>query len=298
MVSFNAFLQVLTSALVSIGVLSALLLIDATVAIFAAILFGGLYFLIGKFMKSKLRHNSRQISLATKLQVKAIQEGLGAIRDLILDGSQPFYLNTYRQADVPLRLLSAENGFLATSPRYAFEALGMVAIALLGCFMVLQKGSGNFVVPLLGALALGAQRLLPALQQIFNGWALINGFSSALESVLEVLNQPLTPYISSANPYSLSKSIQFHNVYFRFAPSLPDVLRGLDFHICTGERLGVIGSTGSGKSTAIDLLMGLLAPTSGRVLVDGKDLHDPGSPELLASWRSAIAHVPPEYLFG
>ena len=70
------------------------------------------------------------------------------------------------------------------------------------------------------------------------------------------------------------------------------MLRGLDLEICRGERIGLIGSTGSGKSTTVDLLMGLLAPSAGRVLVDGMHLHDPAHPERLAAWRAAIAHVP------
>ena len=72
----------------------------------------------------------------------------------------------------------------------------------------------------------------------------------------------------------------------------PDVLRDLDLEILRGERIGVIGSTGSGKSTTVDLLMGLLEPTTGSILVDGKNLHDPKDPELLLAWRASIAHVP------
>ena len=92
-------------------------------------------------------------------------EGLGAIRDVLLDGSQPTYLRIYRQADRPQRQLQAKNGFLGAFPRYALEALGIVAIALLGGMLVIQRGSGTAVITLLGAMALGAQRLLPALQR-------------------------------------------------------------------------------------------------------------------------------------
>jgi len=95
-----------------------------------------------------------------------------------------------------------------------------------------------------------------------------------------------------AEPLPLRKSIRLEKVRFRYGPDQPEVLRGLDLEIRRGERIGLIGSTGSGKSTTVDLLMGLLAPSAGRVLVDGADLHDPAYPERLAAWRAAIAHVP------
>ena len=147
----------------------------------------------------------------------------------------------------------------------------MFAIALLGGLMVLQRGSGAAVIPLLGALALGAQRLLPALQQVYSGWAVLKGYSSAIQAVLDMLNQPLPQHTERAAPFQLKKGISFQSVTFRYAEDQPDVLKGLNLEINCGECIGVIGSTGSGKSTTVDLLMGLLEPTAGRILLDGND---------------------------
>jgi ATP-binding cassette subfamily B protein len=182
--------------------------------------------------------------------------------------------------------------FLSTFPRYALEALGLVAIAVLGGLLVLQRGSGSAVIPLLGALALGAQRLLPALQQIYGGWANLNSWSASLAAVLELLEQPLPQQQAVAEPLPLQQSLQLQAVRFRYAPELLEVLQGVDLEIRRGERIGLIGSTGSGKSTLVDLLMGLLPPSGGRLLVDGQDLHDPAHAERLAGWRAAVAHVP------
>lgn len=290
--ALTSLLQLVTATMVTAGLLAGLLLIDWAVALGAAALFGGVYGLLAITTRNELQHNSQLIAAAAKQQIKALQEGLGAIRDVLLDGNQRTYVEIYRQADLPQRQLQAKNQFLGTFPRYALEALGMVAIALLGGLLVQQEGAGGSVIPLLGALALGAQRLLPALQQIYGGWSSLKGFNADLAGVLALLNQPLPPHVNVAEPLPLREGIRLEGVHFLYGPEQPEVLRGLDLEIRCGECIGLIGSTGSGKSTTVDLLMGLLAPSTGCVLVDGADLHDPEYPQRLTAWRAAIAHVP------
>jgi len=290
--ALNSLLGLITATIVAVGLLTGLLLIDAQLAVAAAALLGATYGIIAISARRELRHNSRQIAEAATQQLKVLQEGLGAIRDVLLDSSQSTYLHNYQQADRTQRQLQAKNLFLGAFPRYALEAMGMVAIALLGGLLVLQRGSSAAVIPLMGALAIGAQRLLPALQQIYSGWAVLKACNSAIHSVVEMLNQPLPPLVGVTKPLSLCEGISLEAVHFQYGPDQPEVLQGLDLKIRRSERIGLIGSTGSGKSTTVDLLMGLLVPTAGRILVDGVDIHDPAHPELLAGWRSAIAHVP------
>ena len=291
-VALTSLLHLTTSAVVAAGLLAGLLVIDAPVAVALAALFGSAYWALAITARRELRRNGQKIAEASSQQLKALQEGLGAIRDVLLDGTQPTYLDIYRQADRPQRQLGAKNAFIGTFPRYALEALGMVAIALVGGALVLQRGSGAAVIPLLGALALGAQRLLPALQQIYRGWASLKGANAAIQSVLTMLNQPLPPLVQVAEPLPLREGICLAGVHFRYGPDQPEVLRGVNLEISRGQRIGLIGSTGSGKSTTVDLLMGLLVPTAGRLLVDGEDLHDSSHPERLVAWWGAIAHVP------
>ena len=290
--ALNALLQSTTAAVVAVGLLIGLLFIGVSVALLSAALFGSCYLALAVILRRELRRNGQKMAEASRLQVKALQEGIGAIRDVLLDGSQQTYLEIYHKADRPQRQLAARNTFLGTFPRFALEALGMVAIAFLGWLLVLQRGGGQAVIPLLGALALGAQRLLPAFQQIYNGWAALKSSNASLQAVLSMLNQPLPAQVQAVEPLLLRDSIKFEEVYFRYGSDKPNVLEGLDLEIRRGERIGIIGSTGSGKSTSVDLLMGLIAPTSGSLIVDGLDLHDSSHPERLLAWRATIAHVP------
>ena len=290
--ALNAVLQIVSALVVAAGLLIGLLLIDWLVAVSTAGLFGIAYGLVAATSRRRLQQNGGRIAEAANRRVQALQEGLGAIRDVLLDGSQATYLELYRCADRPQRQLESKNVFLSTFPRYALEALGLVAIGVLGGLLVLQRGSGVAVIPLLGALALGAQRLLPALQQIYAGWANLNSWSASLAAVIELLEQPLPQHHSIAPPLALQQNLRLQGVRFRYSPELPEVLKGLDLEIRRGERIGLIGTTGSGKSTLVDVLMGLLPPSGGRLLVDGLDLHDPAHAECLAGWRAAVAHVP------
>ncbi|QNI52866.1 ABC transporter type 1/ ATPase component [Synechococcus sp. BIOS-E4-1] len=290
--ALNALLQIITSSVVAAALITGLLVIDAQVALATAVLFGSAYFALAITVRRELRTNGHKIALAITLQLKTLQEGLGAIRDVLLDGSQATYLQIYRRADRPQRQLQAKNAFLGTFPRYALEALGMVSIALVGGLLVTQRGSGTTVIPLLGALALGAQRLLPALQQIFSGWAALKSYNADIQAVINMLNQSMPSSVIAVEPLLFRSTVHIKGVYYRYGPAQPYVLKGLDLEIRCGERIGLIGSTGSGKSTILDLLMGLLEPTAGNIFVDGEDVHDLEHPERLMAWRAAIAHVP------
>jgi ATP-binding cassette subfamily B protein len=289
-VALNALLQLCTAAIVAAGLLVALLAVDWVLALASASVFASAYGLQAYAVRRRLAANSAQVAEASRQQLQALQEGLGSIRDVLLGNSQAIFLATYRQADRPMRQRQAQSLFLGALPRYPLEALGLVLIALLGWLLVKSDGMAS-VIPLLGTLALGAQRLLPALHQVYSGWATLNSTSAPLAAVLALLEQPI-PEVVAAKALQLEHSIGFAAVNFRYAPELPDILCGLDLTIRRGELIGVIGPTGCGKSTTIDLLMGLLEPTAGRILIDGRDLHDPNHPERLAAWRATIAHVP------
>ena len=171
-------LMTLISSGVSLcATLATLLIIDPWLALGAGLGFGACYGIITWFSRRRLRDNSRHIATEYTFVVKALQEGLGGIRDVLLDGSQPVYFDVYRRAEESLRRAQGDNVFIAQSPRFSMEALGMVLIAIMAFALSRQAHGVAAALPVLGALALGAQRLLPALQQVYSAWASIAGSS-------------------------------------------------------------------------------------------------------------------------
>jgi ATP-binding cassette subfamily B protein len=139
-------------------------------------------------------------------------------------------------------------------------------------------------------LALGAQRLLPVLQQAYGSWTGIRSGQTSLQDTLALLDQPLPNYadqpVSEQLPFH--KQINLKQINFRYSPETPVVLKNLNITITKGSRIGFIGTTGSGKSTLLDIIMGLLQPTNGSLIIDDQTV----TTENHRGWQTHIAHVP------
>lgn len=284
-------LNLISSTAMLSAILIALLSVDPIIALAAFGGFGFIYAFIIRLTRNRLLLNSQRMARESSHVIKSLQEGLGGIRDVLIDGSQAAYCQIYRNADLPLRRAQGDNSFIGMSPRYGIEALGMLLIAVLAYTLAQQPDGIAKAIPILGALALGAQRLLPVLQQAYAAWSAIQGGHASLQDTLELLDQPLPDYADhtvAAKPLPFEKQINLKQISFRYSRQTPWVLNNLNLSIAKGSRVGFIGTTGSGKSTLLDIVMGLLQPTEGTLEIDGL----PISPGNHRSWQCHIAHVP------
>lgn len=283
-------LIILSSSLILMAILIALMAVEPIVALSALVGFGLIYALVMTTTKKRLARDGQRISREQNLVIKAVQEGLGGIRDVLIDGTQATYCDIYRNADLPLRRANANIQILGSSPRYAIEALGVVLIASLALLLAGRPAGIVDAIPVLGALALGAQRMLPALQQLYSSWTVMLGGQASLQDALELLDQPLPDYADrpAAQPLPFRHQIRLNQLTFRYTPQTPLVLSNLNLTITKGSRVGFIGTTGSGKSTLLDIVMGLLRPTDGTLEIDGQ----PVTPGNNRGWQAHIAHVP------
>ena len=286
----NMVLNLISSSVMLVTILCAMLYVDAVVALSAFGGFGLIYLSIIGLGRKRLRTNSECVSRESVNVIKSLQEGLGGIRDVLIDGSQEAYCRAYTKADRSFRRAEGSNVFIATSPRYAMEALGMILIAALAYSIALHTEGVATAIPVLGALALGAQRLLPVLQQAYGAWTGMRGGQVSLQDSLDLLDQALPPHASGENQQTLpfNRAITMSAINFRYSSETPYVLKELNLIITKGSRIGFIGPTGSGKSSLIDILMGLLKPTEGMLAVDGRAV----TSDNYRGWQKQIAHVP------
>jgi ABC-type multidrug transport system fused ATPase/permease subunit len=284
-------MQALTGVIISAFILGALIVIDPWTALTCGIAFGLMYILVSIFIRRPLVRNSALISASWTARLKTIQEALGAIRDILIDGGQAVHLCKFSDVDSRYRDAEALNTFSGAAPRFIIEAFGMVVIALIALVVSQRSGGLAAALPALGALALGAQRLLPLLQLVYFGWTQATGNMQTIFDVLEVLNLPVPRLAAAATKVpsiTFVREISLENVSFSYGAGHATVLRGVTLRIEKGSRVGFIGKTGCGKSTLLDIIMGLLYPTSGVIKVDGRELKGMS----LDGWRTQIAHVP------
>ena len=280
----------ISSSIMLLAILIALLSVDPIIALAAFGGFGLIYAGIIKLTQNQQLLNSQCIARESTQVIKSLQEGLGGIRDVLIDSSQGAYCQVYRNADHLLRKAQGNNLFIGLSPRYGIEALGMMLIALLAYALSQQPHGIAKAIPVLGAFALGAQRLLPVLQGAYYSWSTIQGGQVSLQDTLELLDQPLPDYVDQPPdlPLPFSQQINLNNLSFRYSAQTPLVLSNLNLAIAKGSRIGFIGVTGSGKSTLLDIIMGLLQPTEGDIEIDAQPLSVANN----RAWQAHIAHVP------
>ena len=290
--TFRAALTLVSSVLILIGIVSVLIMINVEVALGVLGGFGLIYWGISRYTRKRRAINSQRIANEHTKMIKVLQEGMGGIRDILINASQQFYCSLFRNSDVHLRRAIADNDFIAFSPRFAIEALGMTLVAILAYYMSQSANEAEDIVPILGAIAMGAQRLLPVLQAIYSSVSNIDGSRHSLQEVLDLLSQTLPIYAEQppAIPMSFKKEIRLNNLSFRYGENIPMVLNRINLTLTKGKSIGFIGVTGSGKSTLLDIIMGLLSPTEGVLTVDGVVL----TMNNIRNWQANIAHVSQE----
>lgn len=280
----------LSSFLFLTMILTFLMYVNPKVTLVSIVGFGFIYFLLIRITKKKLVLDGQKLSSQQDSVIKVLQEGLGGIRDVLIDGSQEVYCRMFKTADYKLRKAQGTINFIAGSPRFGIEALGMVLISVIAYNLTSNNRGVENAIPVLGSLALAAQRLLPIMQQAFASWALMQSGTNSLIDTLSLLDQPL-PYFALNKyhpPIKFENSLEFKRLFFSYGKDSNHVLKNINLKINKGECIGFIGTTGSGKSTFLDILMGLQEPSLGKMLIDDVEINE----ITCRSWQLHIAHVP------
>ena len=283
-------LNMISSFIIVVAIITILIIINPGASLIAILFFSALYIFFYLYVKQKLKVNSLNITRASNSLMKILQEALGGIRDIIINGNQQFYRSIFWRADLVFRKSLGNNLFITNSPRYFMETFGVLLIVLLA-YILSTQGEKSFSdgIPVLGALALGAQRLLPVMQILYNSWGNIKGTHFVLEEVLGFLNLNDSKTMNVINDdCTFEKNIRLKDVSFGYDEESSPAINKINIDIKKGDRIGIIGKTGSGKSTLIDIMMGLLDPTHGTLEVDKNVITSINR----RAWQSRIAHVP------
>ncbi|MBD2429510.1 ABC transporter ATP-binding protein [Phormidium sp. FACHB-1136] len=281
--------DLMANSILAPALILTLILIDWRIALGAALILGTAYIVLFRARQKQLRRNSAIFSQTGRLKVQIVQEGIGGIRDVLLDHSQPFFHSAYQLHEQLLARAQVSNLIIITTPIYIIEFIALGSIALLAVGLG-RGGDFSQVVPILGSLALGAKRLVPALQMLFASLSSIQASRVSMARVLVALNRSIDPMLvmSVVEPLGLHRDLRLEGIWFRYGEDGDWILRNFNLKIAAKTSVAFVGSTGSGKSTTADLILGLLQPEKGQIWVDGLPLQG----ERLPQWQAAVAHVP------
>ena len=290
----NPLFLLINSLFTIIFLLITLILLNPLIIFLTFFTIGAFYLIIMYFVKDRLKEESVFMNSKKPLVMKAMQEGLGGIRDILIDGTQEIYSNIFYKNESELRRSSAKVALITNTPNIAIQSLGIAIIAIFACVISVKNNlaSDNFSsgLPFLGALAFAYLRISPAIQQIYSTWANIKNGETSLTYVVNFLQKPLPAYAGQPlpKPIKFSDYIELKNLSFRYNVELEFVLKNINLIIRKGSKVGFVGKTGSGKSTLLDIIMALVEPSSGSFEVDGVKINKNN----FRSWQVRIAHVP------
>jgi len=281
---------IISSVIFTISVFFIIFLLNPKESFIGFSLILGFYFFQGYFLRTRMKQNSEVIVNNQNNVIRSLHVVLGGIRNVILDNAHNFFINSYKKIDFKLRSAIAGNLFYGQFPRHVIEA-GVLFAFIIGSLYIQSSPNYNFIdlIPILGALALAAIKLLPNIQQIYRSWSTIKGAHANFEDVINILEMNDSVIKKDISSIKKFEELEFKKVSFGYGQKTPLIFSEIDLKILKGERVGIVGATGGGKSTLIDIFMGLLDPTSGEVRINNFPIKD-----ILNSWQGLISVVPQE----
>ena len=286
----NQFFKICSSSLTIGLILFGLFYINFLLSLTITLVFFIIFLIIVLLSNNKLNYYGKINADYSKRIIKYVQESNGGIRDIIIDNTQYYFVNNFKKISKKLFLIGSIIEFLSVAPRFIIEAFSISTIAIAA--FIFSKNNAT-IIPALGTIALGTQKLLPAINILYNSVVNIKFNYQPITSVLKLLeenNKELNDI--PIKSFKFKNKIILKGIYFNYLNSNNNILSNINFEINNGEKIGIVGKTGSGKSTLIDLILHLLKPTKGKILIDDKDLNIKNKKKELISFRYIISHVP------
>lgn len=284
---FYLFAEIITA----LGIWGMLLWVDPITAIITAGLIGGLVAMTIYQMNREIKKQGIIRSEHSAELLKWLNQGLGSVKETTVMGKKSFFINRFCNAYDKYGQAHAKYQFLTQLPRMFIEILAVGGLLLLVVFKLSLGSNPAEIVPLLGAISLAAFRLMPSATRIISYSNNIQYFLPVLNMIYDDLraavNQKVNINVDSHKKLAFQNKITFQNLEFSYSGTDRKVLSGVSFEIKKGDFVGIIGQSGAGKTTFVDILLGLFCPTEGKILIDGIDVQSD-----IDGWRKNLAYVP------
>lgn len=289
-------IQTVSGAIVSLLLVGLVITASPNSALFTLLVLGGSYVVIYRLLQGALERVGQERAQANRNRQKVVQEAFSGIKDIKVKGLEDAYLRSFRRPAQMLAKAQTKSAIMSSAPQFLLQGLafgGIIAMVL-----VLLHDKGNDVsraLPVIGLYAFAGLRLLPALQTVYQGFAQFASGGPALDLLFDDLvdsaavGAPLPPGCTNDPPLELRDKLELVNVSFTYPTAERAALRDLSLAIDAGSCVGLVGTTGAGKTTVVDLILGLLEPQQGVLRVDGRVV---AGRQGIRCWQRSIGYVP------
>jgi len=274
---------------VTLSILTLLILVNPKLVLIIGLTFGLAYGLVYKFTRSFISRIGEERFKTNRFRFKAVSEAFGAVKEIKLGGLEQTYIERFSH---PARVMArhvASSSIISNVPRFILEAIAFGGMLLIVLYFLTQTGDFSNTVPIISLYAFAGYRLMPALQGIYGAITALRFTGPALNSLYDDLIslQPPNPD-NDKDILPLKKAISLKNISYHYPNSTLTTLKDIDLSIPACSTVGIVGPTGSGKTTTVDIILGLLEPEQGKLEVDGKVINK----DNLRAWQRSIGYVP------
>jgi ABC-type multidrug transport system fused ATPase/permease subunit len=287
--SITPLMELFSKGMVAIALIILLFIADPKLALIVSISLGSIYFFIFSFVRNYLNRTGKERLKNNQLRFTVISEAFGAIKEIKVGGLEETYIKSFSNSAQVFAKTQSSSKIISQLPRFILEAAGFGGILLIILYIIAQTGSFNNALPIVSLYVFAGYRLMPTLQQIYASLTRIAFFGPSLDKLHNDLKN-LKPFDKNQHQgvLSLNKIIALKNIHYNYPNSSITSLNKINLTIHAKTSVGLVGPTGSGKTTVVDIILGLLEPQKGTLEIDGKVITN----QNLKSWQRSIGYVP------
>lgn len=285
-----AFLDMVTRIIVSAVILLFLAIMDPVLALATCVILGGAYLLVFLGFKSSLKKEAQRRNQAQAEKYRIVNEAIQGIKNIKLGGYESLYRDYFREPAQNFAGSNARSSVIGEMPRYAMEIIAFGGVLLMTLYLLQSQQGLNQALPMIALYTLAGYRLMPGLQGIYQGYTRIRFYSPALDTVERELALAATMQETSTSDIqalNFQRALSLRNVGFQYNNAGREILKDVNLEIPAGSMTGIIGKTGAGKTTLVDIILGLLEPASGQLLVDGVAVSESNR----KAWQKNLSYV-------
>ena len=285
----NPLIELIAKGMIAISLITLLVIVDSKIAIIVGLTLTGAYLLIFYFVRKYLDRTGKERLINNRLRFTTISEAFGAAKEVKIGGLEKMYVRNFSNSAQIFAYSNASATIISQLPRYFLEAIAFGGILLLMIYITAETGSFNNAIPILSLYVFAGYRLIPVLQQIYSSLTQLTFAGPSLNKLYDDLKD-----LQSFNEYkeegvlSFNKKIVLNNIHYNYPNTSRTALQNINLTIPAKSTVGLVGVTGSGKTTIVDIILGLLTPQKGTLEVDGKVI----TAQNVRSWQRRIGYVP------